>query len=396
MHISNMLRGFISAVLSIMASLVMVTDASATSAILGQAAGMGVDVSAGCQTCHTASPESKSNLKAGYQTAYSTGGISALVAQINGPAPAPAPAPEPAPAPAPEPAPAPAPAPEPAPAPAPEPAPAPAPEPAPAPAPEPAPTPDPVPVPDPTTTPTPSPLPPVTCTDVEDEDGEDDEDEGEESSSLHISHPHHVFIHALQELRVGVTAWDDDRDVTISTNLPEGASLERTFNGDLMAQQAVMAITVPEHVSGKTCKIRFVANSHGDDSESDEHSATTDISVTVLPPLSSDTNPDPAIADTSIASAVYNTEQQKLEVSGQVGWSPEATIAERESAIMEPVSLSDADNVVIGTAAAQVAPDGTWSASIPLPSDSVPNTIDAKFKGKVGTKRVKKLGKLKQ
>jgi hypothetical protein len=196
-----------------------------------------------------------------------------------------------------------------------------------------------------------------------------------------------VAVHAREILRLGVFASDENgRNVTIATNLP----FEQTYNSDQRVQQAVMVVTVPDSVSGKTCTVSFLANALGNASGSVELSVTRGVAVKVLPALQTVMNPNPAVAESAISSALYNTVLQTLEVSGQVIWSPQSTKAEREGAILDPVTLSDAENVVVGTVSAKVGLDGTWSVSIPLPSDSVPNAIDAKFGDRVGTRLVRR------
>jgi hypothetical protein len=210
-------------------------------------------------------------------------------------------------------------------------------------------------------------------------------------SSLTISDPQDLAVHVREILRLGVFATDKDgRSITIRTNLPQGASLEQAYNSDLSVQQAVMAVTVPDSVSGQICTVNFLASALGDASGSVELSARRAVSVKILPALQAVMNPNPAVAQSAISSALYNTVLQTLEVTGQVIWSPQSTTAERQSAILDPVTLSDAENVIAGTVTAEVALDGSWSVSIPLSSDSVPNAVDAIFQDRVGTRLVKR------
>ncbi len=398
MQKADLLRRINSGLLLVSASMVMVPNASATPAILGQAAGKGIDVSAGCEACHTDANASGSNVKAGYREAYDAdkANLSGLVALINGPAPTPeplptpTPTPEPVPTPTPTPEPLPTPTPTPEPVPTPTPTPEPVPTPTPTPEPVPTPTPTPEPVPTPTPTPEPVPTPPMSCPD---EDDLDDNDAGEHSrhkhhSKLKVSHPGKVAVHAGQTLRLGVVAYGDNRNITIGGNLPEGASFEETYNDVLRLRQGVMAWTVPDDESGNSKQIKFCAEAHGG-TKSDTYS-DSDISVEVLPKLASVTEPAPAVAESNISSAVINKTDHKLEVSGQVTWSPESTTEERTAAIESPISLSDAkDEKALGTA--EIGLDGKWSVSINLPENELPHAIDAIFHGRVGTKLITKL-----
>lgn len=272
---------------------------------------------------------------------------------------------------------------------APKPTPAPTPTPKPTPAPTPIPKPTPTPTPTPTPKPTPTPTPPTTSTPIP-MACKYHQYEGDESK-LKISNPgKKVAVHAGQPLRIGVAAFGDVRQIMMGlSRLPKQAEFLESYNAELRAQQGVMSWVVPDRFSHKTLKFRFCAKAHGA-GKRDAYSGNSTVSVEVLPKLASVLNPDPAVTANVISSAVYNTERQQLEVTGQVKWSPTSTLAERQSAITNPVKLSDAENaLVLGSAAASV--NGTWSVAIPLSGSSIPRVIDATFQDRVGTDLVKKL-----
>jgi hypothetical protein len=87
MYKANVFKRFIPALLLMLASLGMMTDASATTQIYASAKGKGIKVTS-CQSCHTGASgsESKGNLKPGYQAAYNLDkvGLTRLKNKING------------------------------------------------------------------------------------------------------------------------------------------------------------------------------------------------------------------------------------------------------------------------------------------------------------------------
>ncbi|SJM93599.1 hypothetical protein CRENPOLYSF2_3420005 [Crenothrix polyspora] len=59
-----------------------------------------------------------------------------------------------------------------------------------------------------------------------------------------------------------MTAYGDERKITLGVNLPKGASFVESFNSDLWLQQGVLSWKVPGSAVGKTVKIKFCAEAH--------------------------------------------------------------------------------------------------------------------------------------
>jgi outer membrane biosynthesis protein TonB len=390
---SNRLRPSITALLLVSGAQFLTQEASATAQIYIAAAGLGLNVAAGCQTCHTGASgsESKVNLKTGYQDAFTNGGVTGLVAFINAPVATPKPTATPTPAPTATPTPAPTATPTPAPTATPTTAPTATPTTAPTATPTPAPTttaipkPTATPTPAPTATPTPAPTttatPKPTATPAP---AHACDTNGREYNSIKLTNPGKVAVHANQSLRLGVAAYYNAKPVIkVSANLPLGATLTESFNSDLLVQQGVMTWNVPESQIGKPLKIRFCGKAQYGKKV---YFGYRDVKVEVLPNITTTTNP---LVDANlIYKADYDAENRELEVSGRVLWSSTATLLERTNAIQDIVSFSDADTgFAFASKTAKVRIDGSWSVSIKHIT-SVPLIIDATFEGIVGTKPV--------
>ncbi len=429
MHESKLLRSFIpSAGFLILASLVMVTDASARPEYLGPAATAGIDISTGCAACHTGPAGDKNNVKSGFSKAFTDaggikgGGIAALKALISGPVKPPVVTPPVKPPVVTPPVKPPVVTPPVKPPVVTPPVKPPVVTPPVKPPVVTPPVKPPVvtppvkppvvtpPVKPPVVTPpvkppvvTPPVKPPVVTPPVKPpvaslpmacddhfKDKQDGDEDNDDESKLMLSNPGKVVVHAGQPLRLGVVAFGDERHITMGlSSLPKGARFGDIYDLYLRAQQGTMYWKVSDNASGKTLKFKFCAKAHGG-GKADAHSGSRKVSVEVLPKLASTMNPDPAVAAVGISSAVYNTATQRLEVTGLISWEPTASPAERRSAKLDPVKLSDAeDAVALGTA--KFGGGSNWSASIPLPVSSIPRVIDVTFLGRVGTALVKKL-----
>jgi hypothetical protein len=454
MQQSKMLKNFSGLLLVLLTSLIMVNRASAKAEFLGPAAAAGININAGCATCHTAAVGDKNNVKPNYAAAYKldktgfsklanlikgcpsgqTLNTSTFVCTASAPTPVPCVAPKKLvngvctlPAPTPVPCVVPKklvngvctlPAPTPVPCVAPKKlvngvCTLPAPTPVPCVAPKklvngvctlPAPTPVPCVAPKKLvngvcTLPAPTPVPcvapkklvngvcilptPVSC-DEKDDDGDDDK------SSLKISDPGKVFVHAGKILRVGITVFGDDRKTIMGvSDLPNGARFYDAYNPSLRSQEGVLLWRVPLELAGKKMKFKLCGKTSGG-GKGNSH-ATRDVKVEVLSPTSNTVKADPVVSANYVTSSVYNPVTGKLETSGQITWYWKSTLAERQAALAQPVEMFEAEsNTPLGST--KVGLDGRWFISVAVASNNLPRVVDASFLGRLGTEPVQQSG----
>ncbi|SJM95815.1 hypothetical protein [Crenothrix polyspora] len=325
-------------------SLLMSANVSATYGIYAAAAGAGINIEAGCQTCHASASgsEKKANLKAGIAAAYNKSGIPGVAGVLKPPVVKP-----------------------------------------------------------PTVAACQLPkmlvkgkctVTATSCRDAaKDYARENDDDDDKLTTGLVISTPSTKTIHVGQTLTLGVTASGDSRKISMGVNLPSGAQFTETYNNTLQVQQAVVTWKVPSSVSGKTVAIKFCAETHTNTSSGKQQNkrfVARDAMVKVLPKLKS-VFITQATVEPVIASAVYNAVLQQLVVSGQVVWPVKSSQAQRNAALAGSVQLTNANNAAfLGVASIQL--NGNWSVSIPLSGAAVPRVVDATFQGAVTSKLVKK------
>ncbi|NOU14226.1 MAG: hypothetical protein HOO92_09755, partial [Methylococcaceae bacterium] len=263
----------------------------------------------------------------------------------------------------------------------------------------PAPTSAPTATPKPTVTPTSA---PTACSDDSDDhdnhhDSDEHDDKKHSKKSENKSHKvvptlsatDKVSVHAGEELKLAVTAFDpEDRPITITAaNLPEGASIENSFDSDLHMPKAVVSWKPSTGTEDQDTKIVLtaVANDGGNQETS---SAPQTVAVDVLP---ANQTADAQVSlgkNTTVTSARFNVKSQKLEVSGQVAWEKASTKAERQALMSaETAVITDATtNAQLGTAKVV---NGKWKVSIASSDTAVPCSIDVSFNGKTGVKAVK-------
>jgi hypothetical protein len=203
---------------------------------------------------------------------------------------------------------------------------------------------------------------------------------------LKISDPGYIFTHAGRVTRAGVTVFGDNRRVEMAVSgLPRGARFYDAYNPSLRSVEGVIVWQVPVAMAGQKLEFNLCGTSKGGGKP--EGYVNRKITIEVLPPLANATVPDPTVSTNYLISSVYNNQTGKLEVSGQVIWFWKTTEAARQSAILQPVELSDAETGNrLGSG--EVGLNGRWFISVPVARNNLPKAVDATFLGRLGTKPV--------
>ncbi len=228
-------------------------------------------------------------------------------------------------------------------------------------------------------------LPPLVTCDDKDEDDDDDHDH-DNKTGLNISDPGKITVHAGKMMRVGIAVFGDYRKTEIAVSkLPKDAKFYDTYNPSLRSKEGVLLWQVPTALAGKKMQFKICGKTSGG-SKGDSH-VQRHIKVEILPPTNNLPTPDPIVSDHYVTSSVYDDATGKLEVCGQVKWLSKSRPGKRQSAILEPVEIVDAEsNTPLGTA--KIGLDGRWSASIAVPAATVPRVVDATFLGRLATETV--------
>jgi hypothetical protein len=153
--------------------------------------------------------------------------------------------------------------------------------------------------------------------------------------------------------------------------------------------KAVVSWAVPLNTRAQTLAITLKA-AVTDSPNHVIYSAPRSVSVKVLAPVQSPIPVSGAIVlSNTIISARFNAVTHKLEVSGQVLWVANSTLAQRQSIVSAETAVVDnaVSHAFLGTAVV-AAQNGAWAAAIPMNVSSAPCSVDVSFHGKTGVKSV--------